>query len=659
MLKKYLNQIDYLGIQPTFLFDGTFRHRSIFGGVLSILVILADFAVGLYFFTIYITNSSFTVYESFSKNTNPSRIWTTDDFAITILDNNLQLIKESERVFTVKANMTTELQTTDITGAISSTIEYHPINMEKCNLTNFKHAELWKNEQYINSSMCFSNNNNIELKSKGNYGSKGYNGIVVYFQLCKNDSNNGVSNCYPLEKSKEILDNVFVYVKFHDHYYTNIEKDKYFIPYIFSELISASASVFKRQFYIFQTVKYFSDVGLIFESNLHSEYHTLFSKYNSIDLRNELHKSNTFFELSLNMDEKEKQIYRKYYKIQDLCADLGSILRLIYYIGIGLNYFHSANSLIIKMINDNANNYFEKNGENLTSNNVDIIDDTTKSVGTFSNNKTKCLNSNFNNNINNNCTERSTPKMQVDQMYSSINQNDSYNFTTNLKVSNLRKGSLFSRFNLITNVNQSNQHEHVMKFNEEKEVQSKDVVNGNSNSNSNNNKDIVNKNTNTIMIPSSKYSNTMIKDIHKQIQYKHWYEYINPFVFFAPYRYTNSRNTRRRIISNLQIILFKQLEISYYIKQTNIIEKFLYLFVGLDNIHNYNKCVNPFRCVNINLHNNIERESCISNNTVNTNNINDKRLSTTTTTAKKHSSIECNLINKIVFENISQQLKST
>ena len=641
MLKRYLNQIDYLGIQPTFLFNGTFRHRSIFGGILSILVILADFAVGLYFFTIYITNSSFTVYESFSKNTNPSRIWTTDDFAITLLDNNLQPIHESERAFTIKANMTTETQTTSVNGDISFTIEYHPIKMERCNLTNFKYADLWKNEQYINSSMCFSHNNNIELKSTGNYGSKGYNGIIVYVQLCKNNSESDSvgNNCYPLEKSKEMLDNVFVYVKFYDHYYTNLEKDRFFIPYIFSELISASASVFKRQFYIFQTVKYFSDVGLIFESNLDSEYHTLFSTYNSIDLRNELHKSNIFFELSLNMDGKEKQIYRKYYKIQDLCADLGSILRLIYYIGIGINYFHSANSLIIKMINDNANNYFEKNGENLT-NNIDIIDDTTKSIGMFSNNKSKCINSNFNNN---NCTERSTPKMQVDQMYSSINQNDSYNFTTNLKVSNLRKGSLFSRFNLITNVNQSNQQ--AVKFNEEKEIQSKEVVNTN-------NKELCKKNTSTVIIPPSKYSNIMIKDIHKQIKYKHWYEYINPFFFFAPHKYTNSRNIRRKIISNLQIILFKQLEISYYIKQTNIIEKFLYLFVGLDNVQNYNKCVNPFRCVNINIPN-IERESCISNNT---NNINDKHLSTT---IKKASSIECNLMNKIVFENISQQLKST
>ena len=627
MLKTYLNQIDYLGIQPTFLFDGTFRHRSTFGGVLSIIVILG-FAVGLYFFTIYITNSSFIVYESFSKNTNPSRTWTTDDFAITLLDNNLQLIHENERAFTVKANMTRETQTTSSNGTISSIIEHQPVKMEQCNLTSFKHAELWKNEKYINSSMCFSHNNSMELTSTGNYGSKGHSGIVVYFQLCKNDTDNNRNNCYPLEKSKEMLDNVYVYVKFYDHYYTNLEKDKYFIPYIFSELISASASVFKRQWYVFQTVKYFTDVGLIFESNLNSEYHTLFSTYNSIDLRNELHKSNVFFELSLNMDGKEKQIYRKYYKIQNLCADLGSIIRLIYYIGIGVNYFHSANSLVIKMINDNANSYFEKNGDNLT--NMDIIDDTSKTIGTFSNNKNKYL-------TNNNCTERSTPKMQVDQMYSSINQNDSYNFTTNLKVSNVRKGSLFSRFNLITKANSSN---HVVKFNEEKELQSKEVIA--------NNNELASKNMNTVMIPLSKYSNRMIKDIHKQIKYKHWYEYINPFFFFAPHRYTNSKNTRRKIISNLQITLFKQLEISYYIKQTNLLEKFLYLFVGLENMQNYDKCVNPFRCVNIKFRN-ARQESCISNNT---NNTNDKHPPT-----KKQSSIECNLINKIVFENISQQLK--
>ena len=365
MNESFLKKFDFIGVSPRIFYKGDFRYKTSIGGFLSLGLLIFVLIISSYFFYIFISRKSFTIYENIVTISRAKKVYSKEDFSIIILDKYYRKIENSSKIYSIYADIWTDKRYKE-NGTLYSKTEIFPISIEKCNISTYENYDLWKNEKLINDSICFSEEsikNNIN--STGVYGETGYTGIVFWITLCTN--NTLKNDCYPFEKSKEILDNVFIYVKLLDVYFNHNNFKNNAIPYIRSDLFQASSSIYKREWYLFQEVEYMSDEGILFFNHKKKNLTTLSSTYNSIDDRNNPTVNNSFFALSLNMDGTKKIINRKYYKIQDLFSDINGLFQLGYIIVFCLNYIYCYNRMNENIINENICNYIEHNESNIVS----------------------------------------------------------------------------------------------------------------------------------------------------------------------------------------------------------------------------------------------------------------------------------------------------
>ena len=365
MDESFLKKIDFIGVSPRIFYKGDFRYKTSIGGFLSLGLLIFVLIISSYFFYIFISRKSFTIYENIVTISRTKKVYSKEDFSIIVLDKYYRKIENSSKIYSIYADIWTDKRYKE-NGTLYSKTEIFPISIEKCNISTYENYDLWKNEKLINDSICFSEEsikNNIN--STGVYGETGNTGIVFWISLCTN--NTFKNDCYPFEKSKEILDNVFIYVKLLDVYFNHNNLKNNAVPYIRSDLIQASSSIYKREWYLFQEVEYMSDEGILFFNHKKKNLTTLSSTYNSIDDRHNPTVNNSFFALSLNMDGTKKIINRKYYKIQDLFSDINGLFQLGYIIVFCLNYIYCYNRMNENIINENICNYIEHNESNIVS----------------------------------------------------------------------------------------------------------------------------------------------------------------------------------------------------------------------------------------------------------------------------------------------------
>ena len=367
MFSKIIKKCDFIGVTPRIFYKGHFRYKTISGGLLSIIILSFLISITIYFLHIFISKKSFTIYENTVSITNPIKIWKKQDLSINVLDKYFNRIENASKIFSIYANIWSDLRYYE-NGEFKSKTEITEVPIEICNISSFEeHESLWKDEKFINESFCFSKesiDNKINLT--GTYGDTNYTGIVFWISLC---TNNSIKNdCYPIEESKKILDNVFIYVKILDYYFDHNIIGNNIIPYIKSDLIQASASIYKREWFLFQEVEYITDEGQIFSKNKENNIQIFSSFYNSVDNRDNPTIDNSFFALSLNMEGNKKIIKRKYYKMQNLLSDINGFFQIVYFILTMINYIYCFNKMNEEIINNNICNYIDFKYDNVIHN---------------------------------------------------------------------------------------------------------------------------------------------------------------------------------------------------------------------------------------------------------------------------------------------------
>ena len=365
MISSFFKRLDFIGVTPRIFYKGDFRFKTSTGGGLSLGLSLFMLIISLYFISIFFSRNSFTLYENTVTISRAKKMYSRQDFSITVLDKYFQKIENSSKIYSIYADIWTDKRYYE-DGILKPKTQIFPISFENCNISSYEKYHLWKDEKLINESICFSEESiKDNINSTGVFGETGYTGIVFWISICSNSSLK--NDCYPFEKSKEILDNIFIYIKVLDVYFNHNNLHNNAIPYIRSDLIQASSSVYKRQWYLFQEVEYISDEGILFYKYNKKKLTTFSSTYNSIDERINPTINNSFFVLSLNMDGTKKIINRKYYKIQDLFSDINGLFQMGYNFIFCLNFIYCYNRMNEKIINSNICNYLEHNQSNVIS----------------------------------------------------------------------------------------------------------------------------------------------------------------------------------------------------------------------------------------------------------------------------------------------------
>ena len=544
MISSILKRCDFIGVSPKIYYKGHFRYRTESGGLLSIIITCLLIFLSTYFSYIFISRHSFTIYENTITKEKAKKIWKKEDFSIIILDKYFSKIENSSQIFSIYADIWTDKRYTE-NGTLKSKTEIHPVQLEQCNITSFNNFNLWKDEKLINDSICFSQEAiDKKINSTGSYGETGYTGIVFWISLCMNNSIK--NNCLPFEESKKILDNVFVYVKILDYYFDHNVITNNIIPYIRSDLIQASASIYKRQWYLFQEVEYITDVGEIFNSDKKQNINIFSSFYNSVDQRENPTIEKSFFALSLNMENTKKIIKKKYYKLQNLFSDISGFFQIIYVGILVINYVYCFNKMNEQIINESINNYIE-NSDNLISNISPDLSLNGSSIILKNNIKiTPPKKSTFINHL----------KFKEDQSSHTI-------VFKGLEKPKKKKNFSFSPMNI--------QIENKCKL----------IVKDNTsvNSRTNSHKKLFEKLESRFK--KKKFSLT-------------FFQAVNPYLLFCPYNYFYSKNKVMKNFAYLEEIILHQIDVNNILRKLNFIDKFEMAFFSNKKTRGvFNNCYNP------------------------------------------------------------------
>ena len=541
-----LKRCDFIGVSPKLYYKGHFRYRTESGGILSILMTCLLIFLSTYFSYIFISRHSFTVYENTITKEKAKKIWKKEDFSIIILDKYFSKIENSSQIFSIYADIWTDKRYSE-NGTLKSKTEIYPVQLEQCNITSFSNFNLWRDEKLINDSTCFSQEAiDNKINSTGTFGETGYTGIVFWISLC---TNNSIKNdCLPFEESKKILDNVFVYVKILDYYIDHNVIKNNIIPYIRSDLIQASASIYKRQWYLFQEVEYITDVGEIFNSDKKQNINIFSSFYNSVDQRENPTIANSFFALSLNMENTKKVIKKKYYKLQNLFSDISGFFQIIYVGILIINYVYCFNKMNEQMINESINNYMEQSEQNFISNISPNLSLNGSSIVLKNNIKiTPQKKTNFVNHLNYKFKDDQTNKTIV---FKGIDKPKKKHYS-------------FSPMNI--------QIENKCKF-------------------------ILKDNTsiNSIANSQKKLFETLENKYKKKKFSLSFFQATNPYLLFCPYNYFYSKNKVMKNFAYFEEIILHQIDVNNILRKLNMIDKFEMAFFSSKKTRDvFNNCYNP------------------------------------------------------------------
>ncbi len=251
------------------------------------------------------------------------------------------------------------------------------------------------------------------------------------------------------------------------------------------------------------------------------------------------------------MDGTKKLINRKYYKIQNLFADINGLFQIAYFFSFSVNFIYCYNKLSQNIINECVNNYIDYSEQNIFTKKINL--NMTSSV---------LLNS-------------YQPKRQV-TFHKKSNNYIFSSFKINAKNSLNLKRVKSSYSNNYLNMYPLHQQNYSFM---------------NSNSQKNSNKD-------NLLISSEKYRKKIYDKLetkfHK-IKFKlNFLQFFNPNLVFCPKHLHFHKNNNLRNFSIMQEIITHQIEVVNILKKINLIDKFDSSFFSNENIRSiFHRCFNP------------------------------------------------------------------
>jgi hypothetical protein len=350
-IQTFITVIDLFGHSPTFIIDNKLQYKTFFGGFLSILAIIVAVITAIFFSQELFFKKSPSVNLNTETNLNPDILPYFDNFEFIIgVQNENNTVYIDESIFYAKGFIFNT--TVNETGVFNNDYE---IDLQPCNLAlrnspnyeNFKKYDL-KNFYCISKNQSKINLNDIYLKEF--WGNNGFQMIQIKFYECKNSTES--QKCATEEKIKNALSFTELSIYVSDNF---VRTNNYEEPFqrgaheIFS-VASIDFLVKITQFYRHTQVE--SDNGLMFTT---SSKINGFKKDEVTKDINYDRKSSNFITFTLQLNNIIEKYYRKYYKLQDLAAQVGGVYNVIMVICLYIMKLYEENYYFEYLINK----YFE------------------------------------------------------------------------------------------------------------------------------------------------------------------------------------------------------------------------------------------------------------------------------------------------------------
>jgi hypothetical protein len=352
----FIRFFDFLGVKPNMYYNKKIIHQTSLGGFFSIVTGCILFAAISFFVNILLSRSNYSVTMFESRNEFPFKNWTNEQISVLLVDRFMNEVKDWDRLFGYYADAWWNKPNYDpATGLTVYKNEIKRVELEKCEINrHFKNEEdLWRDQKLINSSFCIKRDQQLPVQYL--FGDLNFTSIVFWIHRCIN--NTIKKDCFPKEKIEKDLENVFLQVRFKDFYVDHSDYHKPEKPYVYSDMVQASSTAYKRTWYYFRNVIYDSDESLLFQDSS-ERYFSIFSgTRDGTDLRTSATVPGTFSVASFYNYPLKQTFKRKYYKIQNMMADAGGIVSGLLSIAKIIYYFSGWNLYYIDLINSNLSNY--------------------------------------------------------------------------------------------------------------------------------------------------------------------------------------------------------------------------------------------------------------------------------------------------------------
>ncbi len=368
-IQTFITVIDLFGHSPTFIINNSIHHKTFFGGILSILAIIVAVITTIFFSQELFLKKSPSVNLNTETNLNPDILHYFDNFEFIIgVQNESYTVTIDESLFYAKGFIFNT--TVNETGVFNNVYE---IDLQPCNLAlrnspnydNFKKYNL-ENFYCISKNQSKINLNDIYLKEF--WGNNGFQMIQIKFYECKNSTES--QKCATEERLYNALSLTELSIYITDNF---ISTNNYKEPFqrgvheIFS-VVSINFLVSITQYYRHSQVE--SDNGLMFTTS---------SKINGFkkdEITKDINYNRTspnFATLTLQLNNIIEKYHRKYYKLQDLAAQVGGVYNIIMVICFFIMKLYEENYYFEYLINK----YFEvklyKKNNNISYKDTNII----------------------------------------------------------------------------------------------------------------------------------------------------------------------------------------------------------------------------------------------------------------------------------------------
>ena len=338
-------KIDIFGYAPSLSIKNQLFHQTLFGGLLTLLIVIIAIIILLFFSQELFNKNSPSVNLSMEALNHPQRLNYFDNFEFLIgIQNSSYMTEINEKIFGAKGSLFKTV--VNESGIYNLKTNINLVSCDKA-LSNSKNKDLYL-DLNLKGYYCISNDQDEEPYLKEHWGNNDFSMIQIKFVDCDNKTGNCASEeevydfLHSADLSFYMIDNL-VSTKNYKNPFSKVIKEQTF-------KVSDSYKVSVIQY--LRHIRIESDDGLLFTTN-HSKSSFVLGEFTH-DIVFE-RDSSTFLTLSIELDNTLQKYQRKYYKLQDLAAQVGGVVNACFVIA----------SLILKIYEKNSyfeyliNNFFE------------------------------------------------------------------------------------------------------------------------------------------------------------------------------------------------------------------------------------------------------------------------------------------------------------
>ena len=240
---KLFYLVDFLGKKPTLLLAKEPSHKSLLGGILSLVTISAILAGLGYFASILFARETFSLIQNEALDNSMSMSLIGTPLGVSIFSSNAIKFANQNRVYGVTLiNYKFRTLFNDTLNTTFTTTDMYQIQLEPCNLKSMKYPKFQELMEKENQVEGFCLPSNLDLNLNATFGYANYSGLKFFFYKCQNNTAIGKNDCLPPDQLDKMLSNVYLTTFFIDYVFDHNNLNSPAQPYVRREGISVGAN---------------------------------------------------------------------------------------------------------------------------------------------------------------------------------------------------------------------------------------------------------------------------------------------------------------------------------------------------------------------------------------------------------------------------------